>query len=194
MRMSQQPNAPFLQTRRKFLQSATAIGGGALAFGALGVEPTFSQQSVLPPADASGIEHIIVLMMENRSFDHMLGWLDGADGRQRGLRFADRAGALHRTYNLAPDFQGCGHADPDHSYEGGRIEYDGGACDGWLRAGDNDEFAIGFYVKKDLPFFAGAATQWTVCDRTFLRRWRGHSPIAFTSTLHRRTGSRTRSS
>jgi len=173
MLMSQQPDAPFLQTRRRFLQSTTAIGGGALAFAALGVKPALSQQAILPPPDASGIEHIVVLMMENRSFDHMLGWLDGADGRQRGLRFADDAGALHRTYNLAPDFQGCGHADPDHSYEGGRIEYNGGACDGWLRAGDNDEFAIGFYVKKDLPFFAGAATQWTVCDRYFSAKMAG---------------------
>jgi phospholipase C len=106
-------------------------------------------------------------MMENRSFDHMLGWLDGADGRQNGLRYADATGTLHRTYRLAPDFQGCGHADPDHSYEGGRVEYNDGQCDGWLRAGNNDEYAIGFYVKKDLPFFAGAAPQWTVCDRYF---------------------------
>ena len=73
----------------------------------------------------------------------------------------------HRTYALAPDYQGCGHPDPDHSYEGGRIEYNGGACDGWLRAGDNDEYAIGYYTKKDLPFFGSAATRWTVCDRYF---------------------------
>ena len=143
-RTPQQPGIPFLQTRRRFLQSATAVGAGALAFGALGVERALAQQAILPSPDASGIEHIVVLMMENRSFDHMLGWLEGADGRQRGLRYADEGGALHRTYDLAPDFQGCGHADPDHSYEGGRIEYNGGACDGWLRAGDNDEFAIGF--------------------------------------------------
>ena len=43
----------------------------------------------------------------------------------------------------------------------------GGACDGWLRAGSNDEYAIGYYVKKDLPFFADAAPRWTVCDRYF---------------------------
>ena len=97
----------------------------------------------------------------------MLGWLDGADGRQRGLRYADDTGVLHRTYRLAPDFQGCGHADPDHSYEGGRVEYNGGACDGWLRAGNNDEYAIGFYTKQDLPFFANAAPRWTVCDHYF---------------------------
>ena len=45
--------------------------------------------------------------------------------------------------------------------------YNDGACDGWLRAGDNDEFAIGFYTKQDLPFFSNAAPQWTVCDHYF---------------------------
>jgi len=153
-------------SRRRFLQNAAATGGVLTLGGLSSVQRVFSQ-SALPSPDTSGIEHIVVLMMENRSFDHMLGWLDGADGRQRGLRYADNAGVLHRTYRLAPDFQGCGHADPDHSYEGGRIEYNDGACDGWLRAGNNDELAIGFYTKQDLPFLGDAAPQWTVCDHYF---------------------------
>jgi phospholipase C len=154
-------------SRRRFLQGAAATGG-LLTLGGVGsVRRAFSQEILLPPPDASGIEHVVVLMMENRSFDHMLGWLDGADGRQRGLTYTDAAGVPHRTHRLAPDFQGCGHPDPDHSYEGGRVEYNGGACDGWLRAGANDEYAIGFYVKHDLPFFAGAAPHWTVGDRYF---------------------------
>ena len=168
-------DSTFFQTRRRFLQSATAIGG-TLAFGSLGIERAFSQQPALPAPDASGIEHIVVLMMENRSFDHMLGWLDGADGRQHGLRYADETGTRYRTYTLAPDFQGCGHPDPDHSYEGGRVEYNAGACDGWLRAGDNDRYAIGFYVKKDLEFFSAAATRWTVCDRYFSAKMAGTFP------------------
>ncbi len=97
----------------------------------------------------------------------MMGWVDGADGRQKGLTYLDSAGQPHKTFRLAPDFQGCGHPDPDHSYEGGRIEYNSGACDGWLRAGDNDAFSIGYYSKKDLAFYAAATTQWTVCDRYF---------------------------
>ncbi len=44
---------------------------------------------------------------------------------------------------------------------------DGGLCDGWLRAGSNDEFAIGYYTQDDLPFFGQAAQDWTVCDRYF---------------------------
>jgi phospholipase C len=153
-------------SRRRFLRGA-AVTGGALAVGGVAaVERAFSQ-TMLPVPAASGIEHIVVLMMENRSFDHMLGWLDGADGRQRGLAYLDAAGTPHATHPLAPDYQGCGHPDPDHSYAGGRVEYNGGACDGWLRAGDNDEYAIGYYTKKDLAFFANIAKRWTVCDRYF---------------------------
>ena len=154
-------------TRRRFLRGAAATGG-LLTLGGLTRSPfAFAQNPPLPSPDDTGIKHIVVLMMENRSFDHMLGWLDGADGRQAGLRYADASGTLHRTYRLAPDYQGCGHPDPDHSYAGGRVEYNNGACDGWLRAGDNDLYAIGYYVKKDLPFFAEAAPHWTVCDRYF---------------------------
>ena len=105
-------------------------------------------------------------MMENRSFDHFLGWLPGADGHQAGLVFADGTGVAHSTYHLS-EFQGCGYADPDHSWDGGRVEYDNGACDGWLRAGANDEFAIGYYTAADLAFYGKAAPYWTVCDRYF---------------------------
>src|SRR6185503_4254689 len=79
----------------------------------------------------------------------------------------DRAGVAHSTYPLAPDYQGCGHPDPDHSYEGARIEYNNGACDGWLRAGDNDQYAIGYYTRNDLPFYSAATAEWTTLDRYF---------------------------
>jgi phospholipase C len=120
----------------------------------------------LPSPEASEIDHIVVVMMENRSFDHYLGWLPGADGKQAGLTYVDRYGAPHRTYHLQ-DTQGCQHPDPDHSFEGGRVEYNNGACDGWLRAGENDEFAIGYYLPEDLAFYANAAPYWTACDRYF---------------------------
>jgi phospholipase C len=157
---------PVPVTRRRFLQGVAATGG-ALALGGPGSLDAAFFQSALPLPEDSGIEHVVVVMMENRSYDHFLGWHDSGDGRQRGLRYLDADGIPHRTYPLAPDYQGCGHADPDHSYEGGRIEYNNGACDGWLRAGNNDEYAIGFYTKKDLAFLGPAATRWTSCDRYF---------------------------
>src|SRR6185436_11761721 len=96
-----------------------------------------------------------------------LGWLPGANGRQAGLTYLDNAGTPHPTFALAPDFQGCGHPDPDHSYDGGRIEYNNGACDGWLRAGMNDDYAIGYYTQADLAFLGNAAPAWTACDNYF---------------------------
>jgi phospholipase C len=113
------------------------------------------------------IEHVVVVMMENRSFDHFLGWAPGVDGRQAGLAFADESGQVVATHALAPDYQGCAHPDPDHSYEGGRVEYAGGACDGWLLAGDNDDYAVGYYGAADLPFLKQAIRRGTTLDRYF---------------------------
>lgn len=106
----------------------------------------------LPAPRTSGIDRFVVLMMENRSFDHYFGWLRGADGRQAGLTYSDSSGTAHPTYHLT-DYQGCSHPDPDHSYEGGRSELNGGACDGWLRTSTNDAFTIGYYNRKDLSFY-----------------------------------------
>ena len=153
-------------SRRQFLESA-ALGAGAAVLGRHAATAQLFAAPALPDPRSSGIDHVVVVMMENRSFDHLLGWLPGADGRQGGLTYFDRAGLPHDTAPLAPDFQGCGHPDPDHSYDGARIEYDGGACDGWLRAGDNDAYAIGYYEAKDVAFLGQAAPDWTACDRYF---------------------------
>jgi len=122
----------------------------------------------LPPPARSCIEHVVVLMMENRSFDHLLGWLPNADGMQGGLTYTDDDGTtMLSTTPLAPDYQGCGHPDPDHSWEGGRAEVDGGAMDGFLRAGMNDAFALGYYTEADRPFSSAFARAYTTCDRFF---------------------------
>ena len=54
------------------------------------------------PAEAP-FDHIVLLMMENRSFDHLLGWLPGADGRQRGLTFPGLDGRQYATHDLGTD-------------------------------------------------------------------------------------------
>src|SRR2546425_12280594 len=154
--------------RRTFLTS-TASAAGAIALGCRHAGPDSpsitSSLVALPDPASSGIEHVVVFMMENRSFDHLLGWLPSADGRQAGLTYLDTAGVPHPTFPLAPDFQGCAYKDPDHSYAGGRVEYDGGACDGWLRV--NDIFSIGYYQGDDLPFLGRAVLQWASFDRYF---------------------------
>jgi phospholipase C len=133
-------------SRRQLLIGAAGGVAGALAFGGSGkllARAASASPARLPVPARSGIDHIVVVMMENRSFDHLAGWLPNADGKQTGLWYADKSGARYLTHQLAPDFQGCGFNDPDHSYEGGRVEWDGGRCNGWLRA--NDVFSIGYY-------------------------------------------------
>ncbi|GII23966.1 alkaline phosphatase family protein [Planosporangium mesophilum] len=149
-------------TRRTLIGAAAGLAGTA----ALPPPRAESATAALPTPAASGIDHIVVVMMENRSFDHYLGWLPGADGRQGGLSYLDRADVRHATHHLT-DYQGCDHPDPDHSYEGGRVQYNGGRCDGWLRSGQNDEFAIGYYTDADLAFYGKAARYWTAFDRYF---------------------------
>ena len=118
----------------------------------------------LPSPRNLPIDTIVVLMMENRSFDHYLGWMPEADGRQAGLAYVDEKGVRATTRPLAPDWQGCGHADPDHSWNGGRVQLNGGRMDGFLK-GRNDELAISYYVDGDLGFIQHAAKASTTYDR-----------------------------
>jgi phospholipase C len=150
-------------SRREFIGTTAAAAGG-LALSACGSHTT----GALPPPEDSGIDHIVVVMMENRSFDHFLGWVPGADGKQAGIRLVDLAGEVHESYDLAPNFQNCRFADPDHSYEGGRREINAGAMDGFmLTQPQGDTFPIGYYTGESLPFFRGCAENWTICDRYF---------------------------
>ncbi len=107
-------------------------------------------------------------MMENRSFDHFLGWVPGADGIQAGVRQKDSDGSTVESRDLAPSFQNCDKADPDHSYEGGRTQINDGKMDGFLLTQPvGDDFPIGYYTADSLPFFKGCAENWTICDRYF---------------------------
>jgi phospholipase C len=156
-------------SRRRFLSSAAGLGAAA----ALGPEalsalasPQTSRYPALPSPAASGIEHIVLVCMENRSFDHYLGWVPGADGRQKGLVYKDDHGRGHATHHLADTRNGCGFNDPDHSFEGGRLQFDGGRLDGF-RKGDNDDFALGYYTEADLPFYGPLVKNATTFDRYF---------------------------
>lgn len=153
--------APKPVSRRDFL-ARMAIATGAGVIGCRNSEVTPDPGGNTDPS----LDHIIVVTMENRSFDHLLGWLPGADGKQSGLSYKDTDGISQPTHRLT-SFDGCGQADPNHSAAGGRVQLNGGACDGWLQAPGSDLSAIGYYAAADLSFFGQAAPQWTVLDRYF---------------------------
>ena len=160
--------------RREFLQR-TALAAGLAASMATVLSPDVlvaeaasrQRRTPLPAPRNLPVDTFVVLMMENRSFDHYLGWLPGADGRQDGLAYTTNEGQTLATHRLAPDFQGCAFNDPDHSWDGGRTQVNGGAMDGFLRSGDNDAFSVGYYAQEDLPFIPAAAQAFTAYDRFF---------------------------
>ena len=153
---------PASLSRRDFVARMT-IAAGAGIIGCKDSSLSIDPISIPKPGS---LDNIIIVTMENRSFDHLLGWLPGADGKQSGLSYPDRAGALQPTHRLT-SYDGCGQADPNHSATGGRVQYNGGACDGWLKAAGSDLSAIGYYPAADVSFLGQAAPQWTVLDRYF---------------------------
>jgi phospholipase C len=144
--------------RRRFLKTSGAATAAA---------PLFARDLPISSAAEPEIKHIVVVMMENRSFDHLLGWLPNANGAQAGLIFTDKNGAPQATHELAPDFTGCAYPDPDHSYAGGRTEINGGKMDGFLQPASNGLNAIGYYREADLPFRSALARNYTTCDQYF---------------------------
>ena len=176
-------------SRRKFLQIAAAAGGLAITGTDLLNEAAANASNVMRPNGSGGIRHVVILMMENRSFDHFLGWLPGADGRH-DLTFVSAAdGNTYPNYPLAPDFQGCGYSDPDHSWEGWLVEHNFGRMDGFLQRPTTpannsgvtqaaaNTFPIGYYTNlnpdrtpkalPDLPVIGALAQRYTTLDRYF---------------------------
>jgi phospholipase C len=161
-------------TRRDFLTMAAGASALDLAGGSAAVESqtpgsaaAATPAALIHPSEAP-FDTVVVLMMENRSFDHVLGWLPGANGRQQGLRYADKNGFAHQTWPLAPEWQGCQFSDPDHSWQGAAIQYAGGRCDGFLQTAPlGDRFPIGYYGEKDLPILSALAAGYTTFDNYF---------------------------
>ena len=133
------------------------------------------------------IEHIVVLMLENRSFDHMLGYLsleggrDDVDGLRPGMA-NDHARRHYPIHHLAQTYLPDERWDPDHSAAATDRQINDGAMDGFpasyadtLRARgveDTDPgMVMGYYNACDLPVFDHFAQEFCVCDH-----W--HSSVA----------------
>ncbi len=161
-------------TRRDFLSLAAGASlldparGDATANTSEDARDAQPVNNALPRPDKAPFDTVVVLMMENRSFDHLLGWLPGANGQQHGLRFVDAHGVAHETWPLAPEWQGCQFKDPDHSWRGVATQYAHGLCDGFLKTSPvGDRFPIGYYGKNDLPILSALATGYTTFDNYF---------------------------
>jgi phospholipase C len=162
--------------RRDFLARTAALAGSASLASLLPADTLVAEAAsralrTLPSPRNVPIDTFVVLMMENRSFDHYFGWYPNADGANAGLSYPDANGDPVATHHLRPDFQGCAFRDPDHSWDGGRHQYNHGQMDGFVQ-GDasgtgSDAFAAGYYLKKDIPFIPHAAKAYNLYDRWF---------------------------
>ncbi|WP_300621721.1 phospholipase C, phosphocholine-specific [Dokdonella sp.] len=164
-----------VQSRRDFLRlAAGAIGAGAAA----GVLPPVIRRALaLPADDATGtirdVEHIVILMQENRSFDHYFGTLRGVrgfgdprpvplpdgrpvwqqpDGTGYRLPFRPRGGALGPVH-----LEGTPHNWPD-SHDA----WNGGRGDGWIAA--KGRATMTHLAREDIPFHYALADAFTICD------------------------------
>ena len=125
------------------------------------------------------IEHIVIVMQENHSFDNYLGMLPyrvparagqvdgfptlGADG----VPLVYQTDPKGHTYRAFPLPNGCQAASPgpSQSWDSSHLSYDSGAMDGFLQ--QSGEIAVGYWDDTTLPFLYSLATTFPVCDRWF---------------------------
>ncbi|MEV8019361.1 phosphocholine-specific phospholipase C [Streptomyces sp. NPDC086554] len=160
-----------------------AVGGGALGAAAVGsFLPPSLQQALAQDRPKGGggldsIEHVVILMQENRSFDHYFGTLRGVRGfgdrnavqLPGGKSVFEQPGVL-RTILPFPvreaaaaqkkDLQYIGALD--HSWSGGAKAWHDGWMDGWITA--KTAACMAYYTRDDIPLHYELADTFTVCD------------------------------
>jgi phospholipase C len=103
------------------------------------------------PVGRDNLRHIVVLMMENRSFDHMLGGLKQKDPRINGLTGnetnPDTQGALVQVQANAA-FQGQLDPDPDHDFPGVDLQIFGGAPPAPGRVANMQGFVKSYFTQN----------------------------------------------
>ncbi|MDX6582353.1 MAG: phospholipase [Solirubrobacterales bacterium] len=167
-----------LLRRREFLGRTAALAGVAGMAGVLPAETLVAEaakraaRKPFPKPRDLPIDTFVVLMMENRSFDHYFGWHPHADGKNAGLSYPNLDHTqTFPTHRLTPDFQGCDFRDPNHGWDGGRFQLNGGKLDGFYSGNaegtGSDEYALGYYLKEDLGFIPHVADAYQLYDRYF---------------------------
>ncbi|MDH6677191.1 phospholipase C [Rhodococcus sp. LBL1] len=167
----------FEMSRRRFM----TIGAGALGVAAVGSLLPPSLQAALaspvPPGGLDSIEHVVLLMQENRAFDHYFGTLRGVRGFGDPNALTLRTG---RTVYEQPDRESVVVPYPireaaraqrmdkenvdslDHGWVTGQASVAGGWHDGWIPA--KTAATMAHYDRQDIPFQFELAESFTVCD------------------------------
>jgi phospholipase C len=166
--------------RRRFLGG---VAGAAATGAVLGGLPSGMAEAMAQPrrrGSLDDVQHVVVLMQENRSLDHYYGTMRGVRG------FADRAKlALSTGHDVLhqPDagrtdggfllpwhvdttkVDGQDLADLDHNWGPTHAAWDNGAWDAWVP--NKTESTMGYFDQGDIPFQRSVADAFTVCDHYF---------------------------
>jgi phospholipase C len=171
-------------TRRRLLKGAAQVAAAAAA-GAL-MPPNVRKvlaQGAPRNSSLSDIKHIVLLMQENRSFDHYFGTLAGVRGFDDPKALALSSG---KSVFYQPDVENPNryllpfHLDTrassaqkipstSHAWAVQHEAWNGGKMDQWLQAhrkadGRNGPYCMGYYTREDIPFQFALAEAFTICD------------------------------
>jgi len=183
-------------TRRDFLKKAALLTGAA-SLAQLLLESIQRALAINPPVGSTwhDAEHVVILMQENRSFDHALGTLRGVRGYNdpRAIRLPNRnpvwlqsnvAGETYAPFRLDINKTKATwmHSLP-HSWSNQVSARNDGKYDQWLNVKKNSTpeysampLTMGYHTREDLPFYYSLADAFTVCDQNFCSSLTGTNP------------------
>jgi phospholipase C len=174
-------------TRRDLLKMGAAAGAAGMLGGLIpGCGAARNAINTATGSNACGkitdIDHVVILIMENRSFDHYFGSYKGVNG------FAAQSAAFQQPYpaNTSEPPAGvllpfhldttklnaaCTH-DITHDWVPQHQSWNNGAMNGFVTSRQainaNDAvLAMGYYTRADLPYYYGVADAFTLCDNYF---------------------------
>ncbi len=185
-----------MDTRRSFIKKASILSGGA---GMLHVLPTsIAKAMAINPAPGStylDAEHIVLLMQENRSFDHTYGTLQGVRGFNdpRAIRLpndnlvwlqSNDKGETYAPFRFdIKDTKITWMGSIPHAWSDQVDARNKGRYDKWLEAKHpwDKEYrdmpmTLGYYTRADIPFYYSLADAFTVCDQNFCSSLTGTTP------------------
>ena len=155
-------------------RAACRFTSGSMAADTLRIPPDVSAK--IP------VRHVIVVMRENRSFDHLLGGL-GAMQSEADIGTASFANRDHHggRVGLHHARTTCIDEDPDHQWDAMHAMVDGGTMQGFVRSaaestGSRGHFAMSRYEQDDLPFYHWLASTFALSDRHFASICSGTDP------------------
>ncbi|KFL90218.1 Phospholipase C 4 precursor [Acetobacter malorum] len=156
-------------------------GGGGLV--TAGLLSSINRALAIPAERRSGtledVEHVVVLMQENRSFDHYFGHLNGVRGvgDRHPVRSPDGT-PVWSQWRAKPEegmvlpFQLRTHVtsaqcvlDLDHNWAPTHAAINAGWNDQWPR--HKTDMTMGYYTREDIPYHYALADAFTVCDHYF---------------------------